>query len=285
MKIHIKDKKGKTKVMDLEKARGLLSEEKLSGEEYSWIPGTSDWIKLSDRDEFRNYKPPEIRDPHLIVHQKKVISHKEAISEVNDESKSKSVFLLGVPFAWRRLWARFIDVGFGRVLFEILATIIFIETNWWPSYESNPIEAYLGTFLAFAIFLLVFETISVYIFQTTVGKLIFGMQVRNWEGGRITFFSAFFRTFLCYAQGLWFFFAFPYITFFSIYISYKNARENNEYPWDDLADTTVFYKRIWFPRLFLGVILGLCCLIGFIAVKAIVKEILRSVLSSSGLVY
>jgi uncharacterized RDD family membrane protein YckC len=275
MNVHIVNVSGKRKVYNIEEVRDLLSKGKLSGKELSWIPGTDDWVKLSERNEFTNYSPPEIEDPITKVRLKNVISEEEAFKEFKEQKKGKKVYFSAFPFAWRRLWAKMIDVAIWRIGFELLMIFIVLESGLIIPYDTAPLLAYIGTFIVFLVFLIIIESIFLSIFQTTPGKLVFGIRVKAEDAKRIGFEKAFSRCFFCYAGGMWFLIGFPYLTFFPLYRTYKDISQEEIASWDFSARTNLLFKRIWFPRLLLGSLLGMTAFVGYMFARIMVMELFR----------
>jgi uncharacterized RDD family membrane protein YckC len=114
-------------------------------------------------------------------------------------SPLKKFFLAAHPHAWRRFWARFVDLGTSRILLEIMALALCSATGWVPPYASHPVPSYLVSFVVWVSFLIFSEAVSLASTGTTVGKWLFGIRVTHKDGSRFSFRQALSRSF---GQGL-----------------------------------------------------------------------------------
>lgn len=190
----------------------------------------------------------------------------------------------GVPFAWRRFWARMIDISCIGVLssfsIQLLIALLLsafpnIEKEMLKVISSNPLYYFFMVLIAFALIIFVqilYEAIFLTLFGTTIGKALFGMRVQNKDGSKLHFKTAFRRSVSVYAKGLWFLIGFPGLSIWPLLQSYNFTRNAHETPWDQDCNTTLFLKHIWLFRAFIMSVVGCTCVLGFLAFQRVAIE-------------
>jgi uncharacterized RDD family membrane protein YckC len=210
-----------------------------------------------------------------------VISYSEAWEKLAAAQKPQTA-LHAVPFAWSRLWAKFIDIATYRLGFEVIGLVIFFQFGWSPPYSEHPFVTYVGTGVVFLIVVLLLESLLISEFGTTLGKYLFGISVHDSAGAKPLFAQALVRSFFSYASGCWFLMFFPAVTLVAAFASYKALRESRrEASWDVEAETALRFRRMGSVRFSFGVILGVCCLVLLVGTREIVNRAIRSDVTSS----
>lgn len=210
-----------------------------------------------------------------------VISYAEAWENLAAAQKPQTV-LQAVPFAWSRLWAKFIDIAIYRVALEAIGLVIFFQFGWSPPYSEHPFVTYVGTGVVFLIVVLFFESLLISKLGTTLGKHVFGISVHDRNGARPVFLQAIVRSFFSYASGCWFLIYSPALTLAAAFWSYKTLLgSRRDASWDLEAETALRFRRISSVRLSVGVILGVFCLTLLIGTREMVNRALRSDVTNS----
>lgn len=199
----------------------------------------------------------------------------------------------GTPFIWRRFWARVIDFSCISVLsdFSILLIMAFVISAF-PSVEekigsivsANPASYFfmiLGGFILSILILIIYEALFLTLFGTTIGKALFGMRVKNKDGSKLNFGTAFSRSSHAYASGLWFLLGFPALSIWPLLRSLSFIRQNHETVWDKSCGTTLFMKRIWIFRALIMSFIGFCCFFGYFGLRILAKEEAKKTLRDS----
>ena len=100
-----------------------------------------------------------------------------------------------VPHPWRRFFARNLDLTLCGMPWLLVRLFLL---RWHP--ESGLLVDLLDSYLTYAV-LLAAEPLLLSTWGYTPGKWIFGLQVRNQEGGLLTFSQAFSRTWGVFSRG------------------------------------------------------------------------------------
>jgi uncharacterized RDD family membrane protein YckC len=122
---------------------------------------------------------------------------------------------------WTRFFARFLDLSvFGFVL-GILSAIFY------PDFFSDK-DSVNGLIILFCWFLV--EPIFLSLFGTTLGKYLFNIKVRDLNGNKPKFYSAFARSFWVWCAGYGF--GIPIVYLFTLSSSYSQLKNTGTTSWD-----------------------------------------------------
>jgi uncharacterized RDD family membrane protein YckC len=174
--------------------------------------------------------------------------------------------------AWRRFWARLIDVGIARISIEILFWVLFVLTGFLPPYDTHPIPAYVGTFVAWLAFLISYEALLISMTGSTIGKWLFRIRVLQENGARLSITDAFKRTNGAVGNGLFYLVGYPGVTMGAILLSYRQFLKTNTTKWDSAINCTVTSERVHFFRSAVGMALGIAVFVGYILVREFAKQ-------------
>lgn len=147
-----------------------------------------------------------------------------------------------VPSPWRRFFARQLD----NALYPLpwLAIQLFVLHDYQTADPASPVLFYAAFFIPFLFvqfFLLnsVARTLTVFFLEpaflctlgATPGKLIMGLEVRNAEGGRLTWAKARNRTMWVIFRGEGFYL--PVYSLWRNYRSWRACKDGQILPWDE----------------------------------------------------
>ncbi len=146
---------------------------------------------------------------------------------------------------WRRFFARTLDFSMYSFFMS------FIQVIFLHRLITN--QGILGTFIEGVVGLLLMLIVEPFLlsnFGTTPGKAIFGLRVESHEGGKLTYYDAFNRTFgmLRYGMG----FQIPFYNIIRLIRSYEICKEGGTLPWDELVSYTIKDKKLYRSALFVG---------------------------------
>lgn len=190
----------------------------------------------------------------------------------------------GVPFVWRRFWARVIDFACIAILSDIMILLVVglvlskfpnVEKRMLIMIKENPTSYVFMILVAYIITiftLILYEATCLRLIGTTLGKALFGMKVRNTDGSKLNFATAYRRSSRAYASGLWFLIGFPALTIWPLLRSLNFIRKNNETTWDKSFGTTLFLKHICTFRAFAMSAIGFCCLFSYFSLRLLAKK-------------
>lgn len=160
------------------------------------------------------------------------------------------------PRPWRRYWARALD----WCMVSILCATIFI-----PVVDVAFERLWYGAGLVSTLALCAYEVVCMRFFQTTFGKWVLGVYVRQQDGRPLTQEQSTWRALrVClvgYAFGL------PVLSFVAQCVAYTYLRRPEGAWWDQRGDLQVFYaprlwlqQMVWVSAVALLVLVGLACL-------------------------
>ena len=167
------------------------------------------------------------------------------------------------PLLLARCWARLADIGAARVLFEMITAVVVWVINTDIPYQSHPVPAYVGSFIAWVVFFLVYEAVAVSTTSTTAGKWLLGIRVVKQTGGRPSFSEAIGRANKANAFGLFYFVFYPYLTVGSLWSCYEYAKKHGKLAWDKDSGPQVTGKNIGVVRHVFGYLVGAACAVGY----------------------
>jgi uncharacterized RDD family membrane protein YckC len=185
-------------------------------------------------------------------------------------------FLAAHPQAWRRFWARLIDVGIAKICFELAALFMLLTTGFWPPYETHPFVAFIGTFVVSVLFLILYEASMLSVFGATVGKFIFRIRVTRHDGSLLSFGEAFRRANQTVGSGMFYLFAFPGLTLVAFYRAYKGLLARGCSSWDSDTGSVVRCRPVFVLLYAFGVLFSFSIFCGhMLAREQAKKEFLR----------
>ena len=150
------------------------------------------------------------------------------------ESKSMHEFVVVRSFPWRRYWAKHIDslmlvtvTLFGWVLFGL------------PPYSTS--IDFLFYFVLVSL-IIVYETVALSKFQTTLGKSLLGVRAVNVTGRNMDLKDSFIRS--CYCQFLGNAFYIPILSHLINIVAFYQLKNAETTLWDKRAKTKVLVANI-----------------------------------------
>lgn len=146
------------------------------------------------------------------------------------------------------------------------------------SYEQNFLIIAVVTTLIWIVFLLLFEATLLSTVGTTLGKFLFGMEVRRIDGKILTFSEAFSRTYNMLSRGLYFLLFFPIITGLAFYNANKALTQNGKTSWDDDNACVVRCKKINALRFYICVAVAVIFTCGYTGARIYAKQELKNTL-------
>lgn len=181
----------------------------------------------------------------------------------DSEQKGWREFLCAAhPLAWRRFWAKCIDVGLARVSLELIAAVGQSATGTTIPYEQHPLTAGFITFIVLGGVTVLLDGLSTSMFGTTLGKKILDLIVAKDDGTSIDSSLAYRRAHLCMLHGLWYLLVFPIGPIAASYRAYKDLVKSGSTAWDRELKLHVKGKILNPMRLFAGALFGIILIIG-----------------------
>ncbi len=146
---------------------------------------------------------------------------------------------------WRRFFARTLDFTLYSIFVSFVQVVVFHQITSAQSAFSATIDGIVVLLL-----MLFVEPLLLTIFGTTPGKAVFGLRLESHEGGKLTYYDAFMRTFgmLKYGMG----FQIPFYNIYRHVQSYKACNQGEILPWDELVSYTLKDKKVYRSVLFVG---------------------------------
>jgi uncharacterized RDD family membrane protein YckC len=121
------------------------------------------------------------------------------IETINDDTKEINHNEIAiVAYPWRRYFARGLDLS----IYELIWTAFNLLVLHWSS-KSNLLITIFNTFLAIGMMLLI-EPLLLSRWGSTLGKWVFGLEISNKDGSKLTYGQAFGRTYGVFGTGLGF---------------------------------------------------------------------------------
>lgn len=278
MHVHVKPHYQPAVELTLDDVNAKLAIGDFDGRELAWIPGLSEWTTLDLIPGVARPQPPPLPDSPLPIRTpERHTSHAQARApqneflperfEASEISGWRTFFLAAHPQAWRRFWARLIDVGIARICLELAALVLLLTTGFYPPYETQPIVAFGGTFVVWVIFLMLYEAFMLSTFGTTIGKLLFRIRVLRADGARLSFREAFSRANGAIGSGMFYLIAFPGLTFWAFYRAYKHLVAHGHASWDSNTGSVVRCRPVFVLLYAFGVVLAIIALLGYTEVR------------------
>ena len=141
-----------------------------------------------------------------------------------------------VAHPWRRFFARSLDLSLCSLLWMTVCLFLF---RWHPD-NTWPIRL-LNSYVAYGI-LLVTEPILLCIWGYTPGKWIFGLMVRNRDGGKLTWAQARARTWGVFARGEGY--GIPIYNLWRNYKCWRQCRDGEPEEWEEDTSYTIRDTRV-----------------------------------------
>lgn len=126
---------------------------------------------------------------------------------------------------WKRYFARMFDFNIYYIIWKAILIFVF-HVN---PLERNRIEDILDLFVVGGMMLLM-EPIWLYFFKGTLGKIIFGIKVENYDGTSLSYKAGFQRTWklMVYGLGL----RIPLLSLYCLWKSYGRCKNEEVQPWE-----------------------------------------------------
>lgn len=129
------------------------------------------------------------------------------------------------PCPWRRYFARTVDLLIYRTIW-----IVFFSFTFFGAINSQLLLWALTFVLMF-----ILEPLQLCLFRTTIGKLLFGLQVTNNDAGRLTYGEALQRTWYVFVYGMGL--GLPIVEIVTYWKGYKRCKDNSILHWEDYSNT------------------------------------------------
>lgn len=144
-----------------------------------------------------------------------------------------------VPHPWRRLFARGLDLGLYNVLWLAV---------WMLVFRLPPPDSAVGRVVSSYVnygFMLVLEPLLLSTWGTTPGKTIFGLEVRDENGVKLTYRRALDRTWTLFCKGEGY--GIPGYSLYRNYKCYQACSDGEPLPWDfeERLSYTIRDTRVW----------------------------------------
>lgn len=234
----------------------------LSFDDLFWNESTNAWLPLKELFSQSRATPPPLptqflqTEAHRSFFPKSGEWTRDAFTE--SEKKGWREFLCAAhPLAWRRLWAKCIDIGLARVALEVIAAIGQAATGTNIPYEEYPLISGFITFVVWGGLTVFLEGLSTSVFGITLGKKILDLSVLKEDHAVFTGRLAYKRAHLCMLYGLWYLLVFPIGPLAASYRAYKELVKTGATAWDRQLALCVKGRLLHPIRLFLGAFLGL----------------------------
>lgn len=187
---------------------------------------------------------------------------KKYLDNINCDTKEKgnSYFtvkwdtLPQVFYPWRRYFARTLDLFFYNTLWSCFLGLVF-HVNLTARGNINNL---LDTFVATAIMLFL-EPLLLHLFGTTLGKVIFGLQIGASDNRRLSYAEGLKRTWGVIGAGMGF--NIPIYNLVRLCKSYNLCSENEIQPWDEDISYTIKDTRWYRGVIYVGAYIALIAIL------------------------
>ena len=136
---------------------------------------------------------------------------------------------------WRRFFARMLDLN----LYALAG--LSVELLVLHRFPSDTLLEQFFHGVAWLLLMLFLEPLLLSTWGSTPGKWIFGLVVRDRNGGKLTYGDALFRTWLVLWSGMAL--SVPFVTLYRLYKSWKACRAGEELPWEECSYSIRDRKR------------------------------------------
>lgn len=132
-----------------------------------------------------------------------------------------------ILYPWRRFFARMLDLSiYGIIWLGIFVLVFHANLTRRSSLGNNVLDIVASTLL-----MLFIEPLLLNMFKKTPGKAIFGIQIENPDGSRLSYSEGLTRTWGVISTGMGY--GIPIYNFICMWREYKNCMEREIQPWDD----------------------------------------------------
>lgn len=196
----------------------------------------------------------------------------------------KATLPLASAAYWPRFWARCVDLPVTWILGSVLAAFIPTARDAMPGATGIVADTLLGM-IAICIVIFWYEALCVARWGATPGKMLFGLTVRDVDGGLPSMAASRKRAWGYLQTGLFYTLFLPTIQIIGAVLAYRRRHELQ--PWDVAARTVVRQRSIFGARYFAAAVLAFVMISSAVGVHMALKkvtkeEIRRSVLSKNG---
>lgn len=161
-------------------------------------------------------------------------------------------------YAWRRYWARSLDLFLYGLLWYVFAVLVFHINLSRGGFSQNVFD----TIMQMAVMLAV-EPLLLNRFKTTPGKAVFGIRVTQENGERLTVSQGFSRTLGVLFKGMGL--SIPVYSLYTYYKSYGRCKGSEIQPWDEGISYTIKDTRGYRWFIFVAANAAVfACLIGLV---------------------
>lgn len=140
-----------------------------------------------------------------------------------------------IPYPWRRFFARMLDMSVYTLIWHAFTNLVL---NW--NIENGLLTNLMNSFVPVGIMLLV-EPLFLAKFGTTLGKLVFGLMVRDLDGKKITYKQGWNRTFGVFKKGIGY--NLPLYDLIIMANCYDECKSQNLLPWEKNTLYTIKDKK------------------------------------------
>lgn len=146
-------------------------------------------------------------------------------------------------YPWRRYFARTLDLGIYGLLWQLIL-VFGLRSN---IASKNLFESLFDSFVTIAI-MLALEPLWLWLLGTTPGKAIFGLQLTDLRGRRLSYGAGLRRTWGVVGAGMGY--NLPIYSLVRLWKSYRRCSDNRALPWDEglsytVKDTRGFRWVLW----------------------------------------
>lgn len=230
----------------------------------AWHAGCSEWVRIHDlpvlkemfaiRKEKEERRKAEEEAPEGEAAELSVADPVEAgsVPEEAETAEDEGVVLV-VPYPYVRFLGRMADVMMHMTLY--LAVLRILGVAFTPDFLPGSYEALLYLCLP----MVLIEAAFVGTLGTTPGKAMLGVSVRDYQGNRLSFSTAFRRSLFVMVLGLGCFA--PSLMALALFFSWWWVRRFGFTPWDrKLGTTDVLNESLTLRKVVMTLVLIILCL-------------------------
>ena len=180
-----------------------------------------------------------------------------ASDTTQETSETKSEIALPGSYAWRRYFARVVDISL--VMGLLVTVLVFLSVAIVALVHRESLQGYVGwmqslhgmnrfldAIITTALWLPI-EALFLCTLGTTPGKWVFGIKVRTQTGNKLAYSTAISRAALVFFQGMAL--AIPIASLVTLIVSYDRLTRTGTMSWDRDLRTTVSYEKMTDGRL------------------------------------
>ena len=199
-----------------------------------WRDGETDWLPLQRALGLQDNHPPPVPGIPSGTRPDGVGDAKKGPSRSKSWSAAVSGYEDIEPHPWRRYFARMLDTILGGAALWFAFGILFSAADQdaahrFFSYVNSPDGSLLNS-MATVAFAIAPNAAFIGFTRSSVGKLIFGIRVSNFDGSPLGFGKALKREALVWVRG--FGLAIPLVSLITLITAYKNLNTNRTASWD-----------------------------------------------------